>query len=104
MNVKSPFSLVVVSRPTPVAWFTSVTFTPLTTAPVGSMTRPNIRPPVLWPKAETVKRKSASTTTDAENARPTVGEDIKCLQAACEDIAFYGQKFPLANLAIIRQG
>jgi hypothetical protein len=33
-----------------------------------------------------------------------VGEDIKCLQAACEGIAFYGQNFPLANLAIIRQG
>src|SRR5260370_38676173 len=33
---------------TPVASFVSVTFTPASTAPLESATRPRMRPPVLW--------------------------------------------------------
>src|SRR5258708_20272570 len=44
----SPPLLVTVSARTPVASFVIVTFTPASTAPLESPTRPRMRPPVLW--------------------------------------------------------
>src|ERR1700687_3794871 len=41
-------SLVSVSRLIPVASLVAVTFTFASTAPLGSVTRPRMRPPVLW--------------------------------------------------------
>jgi hypothetical protein len=48
----------------PLASFWAVTFTPLSTAPLESATRPKIRPPVLWAK-ECVDTTNKQITTAA---------------------------------------
>src|SRR5579864_77678 len=76
MKVYSPLSLVVASRETPVAALINFTFTPLTTAPVESATRPMMRPPVLWPKAGRRNIRSSGTSEKQKMIRRAVGEDI----------------------------
>src|ERR1041385_5165552 len=68
------------SRPTPVASFTRLIRTPLTTAPVESETRPIILPPVLCANAEEL-RAMIARRRQANAMRRDVGEDINRLQS-----------------------
>src|SRR5689334_6207652 len=81
MNAKSPLSLVCVSRLTPVASFTSVTFTLARTAPLGSATRPRILPPVLWATRK-VEETRQNRTTSQRLVQRAFGEDMENLRAA----------------------
>src|SRR5690242_3736992 len=101
MKVYSPLSLLVASRETPVAVLINFTFTPLTTAPVESATRPMMRPPVLWPKAGRRNIKSSGTTEKQKLIRRAVGEDIVQPPKGSNQFS-YLRIAPKTNLAIIR--